>query len=415
MKNDEENYFFSKLGKKSKMLFGSIYLDYKKHNKSSISNHYRQQLDKLFLEEDRNLNLNIFDSPPIKTNKSMLETNNSIASFFYEERKKSTINNYKYHQIHLEKLKKLKESGLFNQKQRQVIYEPNYDYIKTKIISGPKWDKITGRKKEKKLILNKSFNVLLEKIKFRQQKKKKYLKKLKIIKLKKSRSSINFTPKLQKLKEKIKLCPKFEKEKNKKIKKITIKKTKKLISLFPELETSKIYMLQETDINNKNFQKIFNLETSINNVSKRKPLKTDIKIFKHHQIGLNYEQLKMINSFRCNKNNLKEKIKKLKLNNESGEKNKLIKTEDKKEDIDKKKASNNSESTLIKKSFNYFIDKSKLKKENNEENKYNNKSFYPSYPPNLKKHEFYKFNIDDLTEYSFPKFDNITLKAIKSK
>ena len=51
MKNDEENYFFSKIGKKSKMIFGGIYLDMK-NNKDLISNHYLQQFDNLFLEEE---------------------------------------------------------------------------------------------------------------------------------------------------------------------------------------------------------------------------------------------------------------------------------------------------------------------------------------------------------------------------
>ena len=84
---------------------------------------------------------------------------------------------------------------------------------------------------------------------------------------------------------------------------------KKLNSSFPEFRTSEKILLQENDINNKNLQNIFNLETSINNISKinkRKSLKTDTKIFRNkNKIGLNYEQIKMINSFKFNKNNFK--------------------------------------------------------------------------------------------------------------
>ena len=281
---------------------------------------------------------------------------------------------------------------------------------------------MTGRKKEKELILNKSFKDFLEKIKLKHEKKKKYLKKLKKIKLKKNSSSINFAPKLQKLQEKIKLCTKFEREKNKKTEKTPIKIVRKLNSSFPEFRTSEKILLQENDINNKNLQNIFNLETSINNISKinkRKSLKTDTKIFRNNdKIGLNYEQIKMINSFKFNKNNFKEKKNKpkIKLKNISNEKNKLIKIENIKEDTSNKKDANNTEINLIKRSFNYFINKSKIKKLNNDDNsKTNNyKSFYLNCPRIIKNQEFYKLNFDELNVYSFPKFDNVTFKSINS-
>ena len=281
---------------------------------------------------------------------------------------------------------------------------------------------MTGRKKEKELILNKSFKDFLEKIKLKHEKKKKYLKKLKKIKLKKNSSSINFAPKLKKLQEKIKLCTKFEREKNKKTEKTPIKIVRKLNSSFPEFRTSEKILLQENDISNKNLQNIFNLETSINNISKinkRKSLKTYIKIFRNkNKIGLNYEQIKMINSFISNKNNFKEKKNKpkIKLKNISNEKNKLIKIENIKEDTSNKKDANNTEINLIKRSFNYFINKSKIKKLNNDDNsKTNNyKSFYLNCPRIIKNQEFYKLNFDELNVYSFPKFDNVTFKSINS-
>ena len=40
-----------------------------------------------------------------------------------------------------------------------------------------------------------------------------------------------------------------------------------------------------------------------------------------------------------------------------------------------------------------------------------NKSFYLSHPLYIKNYEFYKYNVDDLNEYNFSKFDNITFKS----
>ena len=56
---------------------------------------------------------------------------------------------YKYYKIHIEKLNKLKNLGL-TQKMNQsqpVTYNPNYNYIKKKIMSCPDWKKMIGRKK----------------------------------------------------------------------------------------------------------------------------------------------------------------------------------------------------------------------------------------------------------------------------
>ena len=64
---------------------------------------------------------------------------------------------------------------------------------------------------------------------------------------------------------------------------------------------------------------------------------------------------------------------------------------------------------LIKKSFNYYIDNPKNKDNNNKN--INNNSFLLSYQKFKKNNIFYNFNINDLNEYSFQRFDKITLKT----
>ena len=187
------------------------------------------------------------------------------------------------------------------------------------------------------------------------------------------------------------------------------------MNLFPELDTSKTYLLNETDIKNRYLKNVFFINTSINKINKNKSLITDTKIFrKKNQIGLNYEQLKIINAFKDSKKDIKEKIKKIKVKKILNKKYKLLLIDDKKENKNKKiEINNNDESGIkfIKKSFNYFINKSKLKKNiNNDESKNNNKSFYLNHPL-IKYRKFYKYNADDINEYNFSKFDNVTLKA----
>ena len=59
---------------------------------------------------------------------------------------------YKYYKIHREKVDKYKRLGLTQKinKNQQSSYNPNYNFILKRIISGPEWTKITGRKKANK-------------------------------------------------------------------------------------------------------------------------------------------------------------------------------------------------------------------------------------------------------------------------
>ena len=65
---------------------------------------------------------------------------------------------YKYYKIHRKKMDKLKGLGLTEKmnKSQPVIYNPNYDYIHKRIISGPEWKKISGRNQ-----INKTKNMKL--------------------------------------------------------------------------------------------------------------------------------------------------------------------------------------------------------------------------------------------------------------
>ena len=65
------------------------------------------------------------------------------------------LDRYKYHKLHIEKLSKYKEMGLLKKcnDTQNVIYNPNFDYIYKKIISGPRWKNLAGRKH------NKLFNI----------------------------------------------------------------------------------------------------------------------------------------------------------------------------------------------------------------------------------------------------------------
>ena len=62
---------------------------------------------------------------------------------------KNILNNkkFKYHNIHTDKNKTAKKKV-----HDALIYRPNYDFIFAKTVSGPKWDTICGRKKQKLML-----------------------------------------------------------------------------------------------------------------------------------------------------------------------------------------------------------------------------------------------------------------------
>ena len=73
---------------------------------------------------------------------------------------------YKYHNIHYSKMEKFKKEGLltkFNAQQQHSSYHPKYEYLYQRIITGPKWSKLSYRKKnlfeEQNYISNLSYNV----------------------------------------------------------------------------------------------------------------------------------------------------------------------------------------------------------------------------------------------------------------
>ena len=411
MKNNEENKinYFSKIGKKLNIKYGNVFVEHYKNNKKLKDKYYRQELDNL---------------------------NNS---FFEDKNVKKPINPHKYYQLHLDKIKRLKTSNFVYDKPRDLVYEPNYNAVKKKIITGPKWNTMTGRAKKKKLSLNNSSIIIypkkLLKIKIKNSKQKKEIKEIRktqLTPLRKNYSSSNMFQNLKKIAKKLNLinlnlknkennnksCRIFEKKN--KIKKIkTPKKEEKIKNLFPQFYTPRTYLLNETDITNRYLKNVFLLNTSTSNTSinnkinNLKSIKTDTKIFKNKNIGLNHEQLKAINDFKKNKF-IKEKIKKLKIKKVLNKKYNLLLVDNKNEnELWNKKIKFEGCKTggirLIKKSFNYYIDNPKNKDNNNKN--INNNSFLLSYKKFKKNNIFYNFNINDLNEYSFQRFDKITLKT----
>ena len=70
---------------------------------------------------------------------------------------------YRYHNIHANKIEKMKEEGVFDKLNapHQTLYRPNYEYLYKKIITGPKWDNLSERKNifnEQKHVINLSYN-----------------------------------------------------------------------------------------------------------------------------------------------------------------------------------------------------------------------------------------------------------------
>ena len=121
-------------------------------------------------EEKNNKNKTLF-----KKNKNLKDSLNIINS---KKHKKIEIlnkkhlyqgKNYKYYNEHIKRLNKYKDEGIYKKLLSQKgnsSYNPNMDYIYKKILSGPKWDKLSGRKSLFKLnrsnINNNSINASTE-------------------------------------------------------------------------------------------------------------------------------------------------------------------------------------------------------------------------------------------------------------
>ena len=431
MKNNDERDYFSEIGKKLDIKYGQVYIKYKQNNKKLFRSYLRQKLDNFLLEEEeRNKNKNIFDFLVKQRARIMLEENDDDDSLYDEVIKKKPINLYKYHQLHLQKIERLKTSHFFDEKPRDLVYDPNYDSIKRKVIIGPKWKTMTGRKSENRLIINHSF-VCPKKLKIIKSDEVKTTIKndiKRLIPLKKNNSSINMIQKLKKLAKKMNLNKPYikTKEKEKICKKNLIpnkatKETPKteqkqtIMYSFPKLYTSKIYLLKESDIKNKFLKNVFLINTSYNTdtTNKKNSIRTKTKILRNNEIGLNYEQIKVLEDLRKNKSNMKQKIKKIKIKKELNKKYKLILTDYTKDSNNKTllfEEDKTSLNNLNDKSFNYLINKSKLEKNNKEIIKNANKTLLLGFQKILKNNEYYNYKIDDINEHSFYKIDNITFK-----
>lgn len=423
MKNNEENCYFSKIGKKLNIKYGNVFIKYKKKNKKLFNKFLRQKLDDYLLEEnEKNKNADIFELLNRKRAKIMADEDDDNDSF-YEEYKKDHINtSYKYHQLHLEKIERLKTSHFLEEKKNSSAYEPNYNIIKKRIITGPKWISMTGRESQKKIILDNSFSSPKQ-LKTPKPQKKEKIKKQTIKTLPKNHSSNNMTQKLKKFAKKLNLdkiqtkIPFKNKLIKSKIKKTTPKNEVQVLNVFPQLYTTRTYHLKENDIKDKYLKNVFLITSPKRNLEKKNSGKSYTKIFRNHEIGLNNEQIKAINDFRnYNKNNnIKGKIKKLKIQNILNKKYNLslinIKNNFKfknyglDEDI--------TGISTTEKSFNYKINKSLLEKNNKEIIRNNYKSLFLDYHKFKKIHEFYQYDIRKIKENSFIKSGSRSFRDIK--
>ena len=423
MKNNEENCYFSKIGKKLNIKYGNVFIKYKKKNKKLFNKFLRQKLDDYLLEEnEKNKNADIFELLNRKRAKIMADEDDDNDSF-YEEYKKDHINtSYKYHQLHLEKIERLKTSHFLEEKKNSSAYEPNYNIIKKRIITGPKWISMTGRESQKKIILDNSFS-LPKQLKTPKPRKKEKIKKQTIKTLPKNHSSNNMTQKLKKFAKKLNLdkiqtkIPFKNKLIKSKIKKTTPKNEVQVLNVFPQLYKTRTYHLKENDIKDKYLKNVFLITSPKRNLEKKNSGKSYTKIFRNHEIGLNNEQIKAINDFRnYNKNNnIKGKIKKLKIQNILNKKYNLslinIKNNFKfknyglDEDI--------TGISTTEKSFNYKINKSLLEKNNKEIIRNNYKSLFLDYHKFKKIHEFYQYDIRKIKENSFIKSGSRSFRDIK--
>lgn len=423
MKNNEENCYFSKIGKKLNIKYGNVFIKYKKKNKKLYNKYLRQKLDEYLLEEnEKSKNADIFEILNRKRAKIMTDEDDDNDSFYDEYNKNHINNSYKYHQLHLEKIERLKTSHVLEEKPNSSVNDPNYNLIKKKIITGPKWVSMTGRESHKNIILDNSFS-LPKQLKTPKPQKKEKIKKQNIKTSPKNHSSNNMTQKMNKIAKKLNLDKIQIKNpfKNKliksKIKNATPKNEVKLLSVFPQLYPVRTYYLKENDIKDKNLKNIFLISSPKSTLDKKNSGKSFTKIFRNHEIGLNNEQIKAINDFRnYNKNdNTKGKVKKLKIQNILNKKYNLSLTNIKNNFKIKNYGldENITGISATEKSFNYKINKSLLEKNNKEIIRNNYKSLFLDFQKFKKIHEFYQYDIRKIKENSFTKSGNRTFKDIK--
>ena len=427
MKNNEKRCYISNIGKKLNILYGNVFIKHKQKNKKLFLKYLREKLDDFLLDEkEKNKNKDIFNILIRKRAKIMSDQDDENDSLFDENQKYHISTSYKYHQLHLEKIERLKTSHFSKEKPICLSYNPNYKLVKKSIITGPKWESLTGRKPEKKLILDNCFSSS-NNLKISKLRKKEKIKKPNFKTLTKNFSYNNMTQNIKKLAKNLIISKSPNKELNKPLKKIithskskskksTPRKQVQVMSVFPKLYTPKTYYLKETDIKDKNLKNIFFIKTSPQNrIGKKNLVKSNTKIFRNHVIGLNNEQIKAINEFRNHNNNIKTKIKKLNTKKILHKKNNLS-LNDIKNDFNSKILrckENITGTSTSEKSFNYLINKSILEKSNKEIIRNNYRSLFLDFYKFKKKREFYKYDADKLYDYSFSKFDNRIFRDIK--
>ena len=428
MQDNNGNYiFFSSLGKRSNKYFliKNYFIPRKERYysiKDRINNNfivYDEEKD-LFIEKD------IFDIS-YQNNKADSNINNSY----------SLINRYKNNKIHLEKLKKFKEEKLFKKEKNYCdqIYEPNIDFIKKRIIIGPKWETLSGRK-EYQIINNSNVkpndtSLNIQKIESFDEEKNNFNLTKKTSREEKNINSpntklLNTSKSLLNKKEiknvfkssffKINKRKLFSSKKEKK----TSQKNKSMLNLNTKLFIPKLYILDNIKFANTKIGKYISPPSKPIEPKKKINLKNEIKIFKNKNIGLNPEELKFINEIKNHK--------KLKLLNYKS-KSKVIKIEKKHNTIKKVKSPENEKNKIMinnyydlkdnflqKKSYNYYIIKSILKSKDNNKYEYMNKKNSNSFSHKLNIfNEFYDFDCDKISIYNFNKFDNVTYKTISNK
>ena len=443
--NNGKYIFFSSIGKKLNNAYGlRKYFIEKTEKKSFKKNDFLKRIEKNFDEKEEDndslLNKDIFDisynNVKSKNNSERHNINNINGSLSLSEENNEYNHKYKYHINHLKKLKMLnkEEQNKNNKIGQAIMYEPNIDTIKKRIIIGPCWKYMTGRKEKPKidkynLILNsntKANNTTFCHHLLNSYIKEKNIKKNKVVQRYNNpilSARTNTTNIIKKETSKNSFIDNKTKKSNnissENIDKRKIKKDKIMLNLDFSLLLSKIYRIDNEKKTNDKFIKryILPFSKSINNKKKfHKIYKIQkVKKYKNNFSGLNSEEINIINDYIKNK-----KLESLR--KEEKMKRMLIKKKDKKISINLSKhvnlksyINNSYEGNYNKKSFNSYINQALLNYQNNNMNiksyMTKNKSFHNLFKKNK---EFYYFDYDQINKYNYQKFDNITYKTINN-
>ena len=120
----------------SNSLKDNLYLKY-------ISNNAKES------DEKKNIYNNLIDEILVQKEKDENEKKNKKSKPKKSENSLNNFDFYKYYKIHREKAEKFKKSSSYQNilKNNYAEIFPNYDYIRKRIITAPKWQKISNKKK----------------------------------------------------------------------------------------------------------------------------------------------------------------------------------------------------------------------------------------------------------------------------